>query len=161
LSVLNFTKELFHNSDIKVYCTRTDDKFLSLNERTKFVKNVEADLFVSIHMNSSEIETAFGTEVFYSKSNNYATEYGLTSSKIADALANNLYVAMDNQLRGVSESDYYVVRYNSVPAVLIELGFISNSEECAKLSNPMYQQKAAHAIYESIIDVFCSYPTGR
>lgn len=161
LDIINYTENLFKNTDIKVYCTRTKDKFLSLQERTKFVKEVDADIFVSLHINASELESAYGTEVYYSKANNKSTAYGLTSAKLAKALVNNLYVSMDTRLRGVLHNDYYVVQYNSVPAVLIELGFISNPEERKKLVDDNYQQKAAKAIYESIIEIFCAYPTGR
>lgn len=161
LSIINYTKDYFENSDIKVYYTRTSDKFLSLEERTNFVKDVHADLFISLHMNSSVLEEAKGTEVFYSKANNNETYYGLTSKKMAQILANKLHIAMDSNLRGTSKSDYYVVQYNSVPAVLIELGFISNTNEVAKLTDKNYQQKAAKAIYESVIEIFSAYPTGR
>lgn len=161
LDILNYTKDLFENSDIKVYYTRTTDNYLSLEKRAKFSKNIKADLFVSLHMNASESDAACGTEVYYSGSNNKATYYGLTSKKLAQALANNLYVAMDSKLRGVVKNDYYVIRYNSMPAVLIELGFISNTEECARLSDTTYQKKAAKAIYESIVEIFSEYPTGR
>jgi len=64
------TKELFENSDIKVYYTRETDTFISLNDRTKFALEVGADLFISLHMNASVYESAKGTEVFYSKANN-------------------------------------------------------------------------------------------
>jgi len=126
-----------------------------------FVKEVNADLFISLHINASEYESVYGTEVYYSKSNNAATKYGLTSSKLAQVLVNKLYVAMDTKLRGALKSDFYVVKYNSVPAVLIELGFISNKDERSKLVNNTYQQKAAKEIYESVIEIFSAYPTGR
>lgn len=161
LDIVNYTDELFNNTDIKVYCTRTKDKYLSLQERTNFVKEVNADIFVSLHINASELESARGTEVYYSKANNSSTKYGLTSNKIAKTLVNKLYIAMDTKLRGVLNNDYYVVHYNSVPAVLIELGFISNPEERKKLTNKSYQKNAAKAIYESIIEIFCAYPTER
>lgn len=154
-------RELFENSDIKVYYTRETDVFIKLNPRAKFAKEVEADLFISLHMNASEYESASGTEVFYSKSNNKKQASGLNSYRLADTLANNLTTALGSRLRGVTKSDYYVVEHNSVPAVLIELGFISNEEECNKLSDVIYQKKAAEAIYQSVIEIFTAYPTGR
>ena len=161
LKIINYTNELFNNCDIKVYCTRTTDKYITLQDRAGFAKKVNADMFISLHLNSSEYKSAQGTEVYYCKANNAATKYGLTSNKMAKILANNLYVAMDTKLRGVINNDYYVVKYNSVPAVLIELGFMSNNEDRAKLVDKLYQQKAAKAIYESVIEIFSAYPTGR
>lgn len=161
LKIINYTDTYFKNCDIKVYCTRTKDKYLTLQERTKFVKDVDADLFVSLHLNASDYESVYGTEVYYSKSNNAATKYGLTSYKMAQVFANNLSVAMDTKLRGVLNNNFYVVHYNSVPAVLIELGFMSNKKELLKLNDTTYQQKVAKEIYESIIEIFSAYPTGR
>lgn len=156
-----YTKSFFENSDIKVYYTRESDKFISLNDRAKFASLVQADLFISLHMNASIYEEATGTEVFYSVKNNDSQASGLTSAKFAKILAPNVSNALNTKLRGVSKSDYYVVQYNSVPAILIELGFISNAAERSKLVNPQYQKKVAEAIYQSIIEVFCAYPTGR
>ena len=161
LSIINSTEKLFENCDIKVYCTRTTNKYLTLQQRTEFVKRVTADLFISLHLNSSEYKSVSGTEVYYSNSNNAATKYGLTSQKMARIFVDNLSEAMDSKSRGVLNSNFYVTKYNSVPAVLIELGFLSNSEERLRLTNPTYQQKAAKTIYESVIEIFSAYPTGR
>jgi len=155
------TKELFENSDIKVYYTRETDTFISLNDRTKFALEVGADLFISLHMNASVYESAKGTEVFYSKANNNSLASGLNSYKLAKCLGNNVSIAMNSKLRGITKSDYFVVHYNSVPAVLIELGFISNETERSKLTNITYQKKVAKAIYQSVIEIFSAYPTGR
>ena len=72
-------------------------------------------------------------------------------------LVNNLYVAMDTRLRGVLNNDYYVVQYNSVPAVLIELGFMTNAKELKKLTNTEFQQKAAETIYQTVLEVYEGY----
>lgn len=154
-------KDLFETSDIKVYYTRDTDVFISLNDRAKFATLVDADMFISLHMNSSENNTANGTEVFYSKSNNKKLESGLNSYQLAKTLATNISTAMETKLRGTTKADYYVVKYNSVPAVLIELGFISNEEERNKLVDENYQKKAAEAIYQSVMEIFSAYPTGR
>lgn len=157
----NHAKELFEASDIKVYYTRETDVFISLNDRAKFASQVGADLFISLHINASEYESACGTEVFYSKKNNTTLDSGLSSYQLAKTLANNITSSLGSRLRGVTKYDYYVIEYNSVPAVLIELGFISNTEERSKLINASYQHKAAEAIYQSVIEIFSTYPTGR
>ncbi len=156
-----YSKTLFEQSDIKVYYTRETDVFITLNNRAKFSREVGADLFISLHMNASDYESAHGTEVFYSKSNNKKQASGLNSYRLADTLANNLSNSLGSRLRGVTKSDYYVVEHNSVPAVLIELGFITNKEECSNLASVAYQKKAAEAIYQSVIEIFTAYPTGR
>ena len=154
----------FFNSEtskLKVYYTRTSDKDLSLSERAAFVKQVGADLFVSLHMNAAENPSVSGTEVFYSKKNNSANNAGLTSDKLASIFLTNLTNILGTQKRSVKEEAYTVIYKNTVPAVLIELGFISNQRENANLTNETFQINAAKTIYESILQVFDEYPTGR
>lgn len=157
----NYAKELFKDSDIKVYFTRETDTFISLENRAKFAAKVEADLFISLHINSSVYASANGTEVYYSGYNNSSLTSGLNSYRMAKTLVNNLCSSLGSTSRGTKKANFYVIRYNSVPAVLIELGFISNPTECAKMNSPEYQKKTAETIYQSVIEIFSAYPTGR
>ena len=154
----------FFNSDtskLKVYYTRTSDTDLPLSARAAFVKQVDADLFVSLHMNAAEASDVCGTEVFYSKKNNSSNAAGLSSAKLASIFLTNLTNILGTQNRNVKEEAYTVIYKNTVPAVLIELGFLSNQQEKANLTNESFQISAAKTIYETILQVFDEYPTGR
>lgn len=160
--VLNtYVKSAFYNSDIKVYFTRDSDVFVDLYERAAFSEEVGADLFISLHSNSNNSSSVTGTQVFYSNSNNSVTKSGLTSYKLAKSLVDNISLAIDTKNRGASSAEFVVVKYNTVPAVLIELGFMTNSSELAKLTNATYQKKAANAIFDTVTEIFKTYPTGR
>ena len=160
--VLNtYVKSAFYNSDIKVYFTRDSDVFVDLYDRAAFSEEVGADLFISLHANSNNSSSITGTQVFYSNSNNSATKSGLTSYKLAKSLVDNISLAIDTKNRGASSAEFVVVKYNTVPAVLIELGFMTNSSELAKLTNATYQKKAADAIFDTVTEIFKTYPTGR
>ena len=63
--------------------------------------------------------------------------------------------------RGVKTANYTVIYKNTVPAVLIELGFISNSSDRANLVDTTFQKKAAKNIYQTTRQIFQQYPTGR
>ena len=63
--------------------------------------------------------------------------------------------------RGVKSANYTVIYRNSVPAILVELGFISNSSDRANLVDASFQKKTAKNIYETTKQVFAQYPTGR
>lgn len=145
---------------LKVYYTRVDDTDMALLDRAGFAAKVGADLFVSLHMNAAQA-TVNGTEVFYSSSNNKANKAGLTSQKLAQVLLDNLVSALGTQSRGVKQAKFVVVHNNTVPAVLIELGFMSNKEELEKLSNEEFQDMAARTIYKTLLQIFEKYPTGR
>ena len=156
--ILNtYTKELFDKSDIKVYFTRVSDILIDLYERAAFASEVGADMFISLHMNSNNSSSVTGTEVYYCKDNNAITESGLNSYKLAETLVNNLSTKMNTKNRGVLSANFVVVKYNTVPAVLIELGYMSNASDLAKITNEAYQKKAAETIYQTVVSVFDTY----
>ena len=157
-------KEFFNTSTeeyVKAYWTRTTDTFITLNNRAAFAASVGADLFVSLHMNSSTSSAAKGTEVFYAETNNTVTVNGLNSSSVAQIFQDNIVTNMKTTDRGVKKAGYYVIKNNSVPAILIELGFISNSTDRAMLTDVDMQKKAASIIYNSVLSVFNITPSAK
>lgn len=166
LKILYTVGKKYFNSDtskLKVYYTRYTDVDISLNDRAAFAKKVGADLFVSLHMNAvvKGAESVRGSEVFYSNKNNSPNSSGLTSKKLAEILNTSIYTNLGTNNRGVKEGNLVVTAKNTVPAVLIELGFMSNKEEHDILTNEEFQDKAARTIYETLLEVFEKYPTGR
>ncbi len=154
----------YFNSDpskLKVYYTRMSDVDLTLAERAAYASKMGADLFVSLHMNASTASSAYGTEVYYSNNNNSPNSAGLTSKKLAEIFVKKLTDGLGTLNRGAKAEKYTVVHKNTVPAVLIELGFMSNKNDFAKLSDPVFQDKAVRIIYETMLQVFEQYPTGR
>lgn len=161
-SVLNvYAKEYFKDSGIKVYYTRVDDTLIPLADRAGFAQETEADLFISVHCNAAASSKASGTDVYYSTINKARGITGLTSKALASSLVNSLSASLGTKNRGTVDRGFVVVRDNSVPAVLIELGFLTNSAECDKLVSPAYQKKAAQTIYNTVVDIFDAYPTKR
>lgn len=149
------------DSNIKAYWTRTDDTFISLSDRAKFAASVDADLFISLHMNSCNRPAVNGMEIFYSKDNHHETDSGLTSRTLAKKMLNKLKGDLNASSRGVKSAGFYVIKHNSVPAVLIELGFLSGTSDYNKLTSYQYQKRAAQSIYEGVVSIFKAYPTGR
>ena len=156
-------KEFFNSnpSELKVYYTRESDVDLSLSDRAAFAQKVGADLFVSLHMNANTKKTVYGTEVYYSNSNNKKNSSGLDSETLAKLFVNNLSSSLGTRNRGIRAERYTVVHKNTVPAVLVELAFMSNANDFAKISDPEFQHEAAKVLYETVLQVFELYPTGR
>jgi N-acetylmuramoyl-L-alanine amidase len=148
-------------SKLKVYYTRITDVDMSLSDRAAFASRYGADVFVSLHMNASLTRSVYGTEVYYSSSNTGTTASGLTSDVMADFFADRVTSAIGSDNRGSRSERYTVVYKNTVPAILIELGFLSNASDYAKLSDSAYQETAAKAIYDTVLQLFAQYPTGR
>lgn len=156
-------KNIFNQdpSKLKVYYTRTSDTNPSLKERAAFAKEVGADLFVSLHMNASLATGAHGTEVYFSKKNNAPNSAGLTSERLARLLVDNLSNVMGTLNRGAKAEIYTVVHNNTVPAVLIELGFMSNKSNFELITDQQMQETAVYTIYDTLLQVFQSYPNKR
>ena len=147
--------------DTKVYWTRTNDSYITLANRAAFAKSVRADAFISLHMNSAKSGSANGTEVYYSVSNNKTSFSGITSKAMANLFRTQLLADLKTTNRGTKTAAYYVLKHNTVPAILIELGFISGNSDYSKLTNATFQKNAANSIYKSIQTMFQTYPTGR
>lgn len=155
-------KQYFTNSgSIKAYWTRASDTFIDLYERPKISAKANADIFISLHMNSASSSSAKGLEVYYSKNNKSKGPSGLTSEKMADFFQDSLISKIGCYDRGYKSAEYVVAKYNTVPAILIELGFMTNSTDLARLKDSEKQQKAAKALYNTIEELFKEYPTGR
>ena len=134
---------------------------LRLADRAKFAKTVGADAFISLHMNSASNSSANGTEVYYSVSNNSSSFSGITSKTMANLFRSQLLEDLGTKNRGTKTAGYYVIKNNSVPAILIELGFISGSSDFSRLTSENFQKKAAKSLYTGIVKMFSLYQTGR
>ena len=122
-----------------------------MNERRKFIEESKADIMVSIHQNAFPSPSARGAQTFYYKN----SEKG---KRLAQCIQNALLEKADeSNKRGVKEnSQYYVLKNISVPAVIVECGFLSNREEEQLLNTEEYRQKIAWAIYVGINEYFTS-----
>ncbi len=147
------------NSNIKVYMTRDDDSFSPLDNIVEFANEV-GDLFVSIHNNSSYRSAPNGIETyFFTHSND--NELGFSSEYFANIAHNNLLATLQANDRKVKEAKFVVIRYTEIPAVLLEVGFISNFDEATKLATDEYRSLASVAIFNSIVDAFNIYTPRR
>lgn len=166
---LNYTilytkaKKYFEGQDstVKAYWTRHTDKFINLYQRPKYSAQYHADLFVSLHMNSGKSSAANGTEIYYSKNNNKKNSTGLTSRTFAKKMLSTITTDLGTNRRGVKQAGFVVIKHNTVPSVLIELGFLTSKKDSKNLRKSSYQTRAAKSIYRGISNVFRSYPTDR
>lgn len=127
-----------------VVYTRTADNYVALPERTNYANGNKVDLLVSIHCNSATSEKANGVEVYTH------TSQSDRSVAAASAIYKKLLAASGMTGRGIKAANFHVLRETSMPAVLVELGFISNAADRAKLTDPSWQEQAAAAIAAGI-----------
>ena len=163
----------------QIILTRNSDKFLSLGERTDIANNVkvgenEAVLFISVHVNSSLNKNSSGYEVWYLSPGYRRTvldksvaedktlfdimnimteeEYTRESVMIAKFIMDGLQtqIGKESTARGIRAEEWFVVKNSNMPAVLIELGFVSNEKEALLLNDDKYLKKATLGIYNGI-----------
>lgn len=156
-----YFRNYLDDEDLKVYWTRKDDTYPTLSERAAFPKKVDADIFISVHMNAFPKPTPKGTEIFYSTRNNILQPNGLSSYAMASMFLKNITSTFSTYNRGVKTATYVVTNMNTVPAVLLEYGFLTNKDDLAKFSKLENQDKAAEVLYDTIEEIFDNYPTGR
>lgn len=149
------------DSKVKVYYTRIDDSDVSLDERAAFAKSVGADIFISLHLNANGKTSIRGTDVYFSSMNNDTAASGLTSKKLAGIILDNLPDQIGTEKRYVIDSKLAVCKNNTVPAVLIELLFMTNKQDLAMAVDEDFQDETAKALYDAVCKVFEAYPTGR
>lgn len=134
LSVALKMKALLNKeTKIKAHFTRTGDTYPSLDERVNFAENLKADLFMSIHANSGAA-AASGAETYYYREN---------SKAFAAVIHKHLIAATKIKDRGVKKEAYKVIKQTTMPAVLIEAGFLSNSVDAKMLFDDAAQNRIA------------------
>jgi len=132
----------------RVVLTRSRDTVLSLPERVAIAQRAKADLLISIHYNAALNKEAKGIEVFYY---NAGEPWRAQASKrLAQAILQDLIGATAAISRGVKIGNHHLTRESSMPAVLVEGGFITNAEERSQLRNAAYREKIAQAIASGI-----------
>ncbi len=152
LAVAKKVYNILTQNGIRVEMTRSGDTYPTLSERSDFANKLGAAMFVSIHSNSFPNNTDVkGIEVYYSKTNN-GDRYSLTSKALATDVYKNLIKNTSASQRGVKTEQHLVTRTSEMPAILIELGFITNKGEAANLYSEEYQDLLAGAIAAAIID---------
>lgn len=151
LTITYKVKEILEANGYTTSMTRTGDTLPSLTERPAQANEEGCALFVSIHINSAEAKSAYGTEVYYSEENNGNT-YGVTSQQFAENVLKGMIGYMGSYNRGVKMANWAVIRRSNMPAILLEVGFISNQNELANMCSDDYQNKVAKGIAEGIIN---------
>ncbi len=145
LAVAKKMQKLLEEQDINVIMTRETDEYMELKERTQISNENDTDLFISVHCNyyegGSEVK---GIECYYAEDDEI-------SKKVAETIMKNIDKISGLRNRGAKEEDYFVTEFNDAPAVLVEMGFLSNPTECKNLADSDYQQSLAEELVEGVL----------
>ncbi|WP_179008167.1 M56/M15 family metallopeptidase [Winogradskyella forsetii] len=147
--VLQITNLLASLSDekVEIVLTRTNDEFLSLQERADFINNINPDLFLSLHCNAHNDSSIKGTEAYFNPKHKNAQ----TSLKYARILVEHQSDNFYN--RGIKEAGFFLLKNTLVPGVYLELGFMTNESDSTVLSDKNQKEKIAKSIYEGLLKI--------
>lgn len=146
----------YDKTPMQAKLTRTGDTFIPLDARASYAQRINADLFVSIHTNSFSNSSANGQETFYPR-------VAAASTRVNDSKALAIYTqhrmqeAWNLTNRGVKEGNLAVLRDNSVPAVLAEIGFISNAKDAGLMKSEASLDKMAKGLFLATLDYYYYY----
>ena len=148
------------DSDISVYSDGADSlsekKTSDLHNRVNLFNSDTNNIVVSIHQNKFENSKYSGTQVFYSTNNEHSAEL---AESIQTAVVMLLQPDNTRELKPATK-EIYILDQATVPAVIVECGFLSNDEERGNLSDEAYQKKMAYAIMLGIMD-YCNKNDNR
>ncbi len=160
LAIAKILRDGLVNKGYEVVMTRTEDKMLyseeenikgmrklsDLKNRCAIAAKYPESIFISIHMNSFGSSKYSGLQVYYSGGNE-------ESRKLANAIQNNVRSELQPENNRVTKNgkDLYILENCSSTSVIVECGFMSNNEECQKLSTKEYQNQLSSAIICGII----------
>ena len=168
LAIQSRVKGKLESEGYQVVTTRTSDTYVDLTDRSRAANASESDIFVSIHINASGSSAAQGIETYYYQPfAEYPSRINATyhanptrlsmSDTLANAIQSSLINATGAQNQGVKRQTFAVLRETTAPAVLLELGFLSNPQEAARLNTYAYQETLANAIVAGIKRYYSIY----
>lgn len=146
------TKKCLESLGYRVIMTRCRDVFVPLPRRAEIAAQVKADIFVSIHFNSSTNKQAAGIEVYYYSSK--PLPRNRASQQLANYVLSQLIDQTGANSRGVKTGNFHVIRETIMPAILIEGGFITNQQERGKIRQRKYLEQVALGVAQGIDKYF-------
>ena len=145
LPVTDMVRRRLAAGNVRVVMTRTDDRFVDLQRRADVANEARADLFVSIHADSCKSPWVSGYTVYVARAAaGRSLEAGeRVSRRMRGAAASS---------RGIRRANYRVLVGTTCPAMLVELGYLSNRSEARLLAGDAYRRRLADAIAAGIVD---------
>ncbi len=145
LPISRQVRDILEQNGVQVVMTREYDREVDLEPRTQLANRVNADLFISIHANAIDMTrpdvNGIETYYFHSRSGQLLAQY----------IHNSILQTTGAPNRGVREARFYVLRHTRMPAVLLEVGFVTGAQDARKLADPAYRSLMAEAIARGIL----------
>jgi N-acetylmuramoyl-L-alanine amidase len=143
LDVSQRLKPLLERAGYRVIMTRDSDVFIPLGTRVAIANAQHDAIFVCVHFNSATRAGANGIETYF---------YSAESAPLAASIQSSVVRSAGTENRGVRRRGYFVLRRTSIPAVLVECGFLTNPTEAQETQSATYRQQLAQSIARGILN---------
>ncbi|HKZ37772.1 MAG TPA: N-acetylmuramoyl-L-alanine amidase, partial [Chryseolinea sp.] len=148
LSIAKQIQQAGQEKGIQVILTRTSDEAMELKERVSFTNRFSADLFISLHVNYDQHDSDLsGMECIVSEGSTKFNE----SKQLAEEVVTHLKTLRGIAVNDIKKSNAYVLRTNSVPAVMVELGYLSNKKDYAFIRDDKNQKLLSEQIIAAVL----------
>jgi N-acetylmuramoyl-L-alanine amidase len=145
LSTADVIVEKLEDEGATVSLTREDDSYVSLDERVHISNTSNANVFISIHYNANEDTAAKGLSTYYSSS---------VTKELAQTVQSSIQEKVNLVDRGAKQNGYHVLQHNNKPAILLELGFVTNADDLGVIQTAGYEEQAADGLIEGLKEYF-------
>lgn len=148
LNVAKLLEEQLKKHGVYTHMTRDKDKTVELSERSDFSNSINPDVFISVHVNSTVREDVTGLEThwYHPQSLDFAKK---VHAKMASSKNLSKWETLD---RGLFQSKFYVINHTNAPAILVEIGFLSNPNERRELIKEKRQEEIAKSLADGIME---------
>ncbi|GMN08433.1 N-acetylmuramoyl-L-alanine amidase [Croceitalea sp. MTPC5] len=150
-TMLLYNRTILDNK-YEIYLSRYKDTLISLSHRTRLVKALQPDLFISIHCNHAPNKNATGIEMFLHNGTSLKHDHQIHAKGIAKEMITALTEQLGYRSRGIKTANFQVLRQSiaTCPAILVELGFLSNIDEATYLESKEHMNALALVLLMSI-----------
>jgi N-acetylmuramoyl-L-alanine amidase len=143
LDVALLLRKILRDAGYRVVMTRDSDVFVTLGDRVRIANSYSHAIFVCIHFNSASRAGANGIETYY---------YSNQSAALAASIHRQVVAGTTSENRGIRRRGYFVLRRTTVPAVLVECGFLTNPTEARLALQSSYREQLAERIANGVMN---------
>ena len=140
-SIAKKIKALNGNEDLKIILLREDDSFVSLSDRVNKINEINPDLLISLHLNASKNTNEKGVNAYVSSQNEFYEKSLVKANILIDNISNSNLAK-----GGVKDANLYIIKNSKCPAILLEIGYLSNENDKAYITSEKGKNEIANGI---------------
>ncbi|HIB36860.1 N-acetylmuramoyl-L-alanine amidase [Mesonia sp.] len=141
--------ELHQNKNVEIFFSRPNNEFVSLEKRVEFINTIQPDLVISLHANGHpQDETKKGMEIYFSNKNKFSKENFEYGGQLS-----GIFIFSSAQQVEIKSANFTILSKVNSPALMLELGFLTNPEERAYLTSTEGQTEVANLILKFINEI--------